>query len=70
MLLLVLNIEFQLNYSLMLFSLTCFDINIKYMHAGTNHCLAAAAVSRRQKSASREDVGLRLKVEITLIVRN
>lgn len=54
MLLFVLNIEFLLNYSLMLFSLTseyCFDMNNKYMHAGMNHCLAAAAVSRRQKSS-------------------
>ena len=31
--------------------MTCFDINIKYMHAGMNHCLAAAAESRWQKSA-------------------
>lgn len=58
--LLVLYIEFQLNYSLMLFSLTseyCFDINIKYMHAGMKPCLAAAALSRRQKSATRTEVG-------------
>ncbi len=41
----------------MLFSLTCFDINIQYMHAGMRHYLAAAAVSRRQKSAKRADVG-------------
>lgn len=34
-----------------------FDINIKYMHAGMNHCLAAAAVSRRQESALKADVG-------------
>lgn len=27
------------------------------MHAGMNYCLAAAAVSRRQKSAVRTDVG-------------
>lgn len=41
----------------MLFSQTLFLINIKYMHAGMKHCLAAADVSRRQKSAMRADVG-------------
>ncbi len=27
------------------------------MHAGMKHCLAAAAVNRRQKSAKKADVG-------------
>lgn len=82
MLLLVFNIEFQLNYSLMLLSLTseyCFNINIKYMHAGMIYCLAAAAVSRGQKDGKTwEELGQYIKglqrrlavsaVEITLIV--
>ena len=56
----VFNIEFQLNYSLMLLSLIseyCFDINMKYMHAGMDYCLAAAAVSRGQRSAIKTHMG-------------
>lgn len=56
--LLVLNIDFWQNYSLMLFSLTfeyCFDINIKYMHVGMNDCFAAAVLSRREKTVIRAD---------------
>lgn len=54
LMLLVLNIDFRQNYSLMLFSLTfeyCFDINIKYMHVGMNDCFAAAVLSITQKRA-------------------
>lgn len=42
---------------MLFFPLTCFDINIQYMHAGMKHCLAAAAVNRRQKSAKKADGG-------------